>query len=162
MNFSSELMKKILIGIVGIIIGAVIGYSFFSFQASQNIKKEISRQSASEEDSQSQAKLSGLRGVITEVNKKEIMLQELLTDNTEGPKSFKITTSDQTTFRYVKPQKNQNDVRSVADPKLNNRENVKKGMYAFIITNDDPLVAATLEAAQVLFSEEVPKKQSNL
>ncbi len=150
--------------ILGLIIGLAVGY-VIPKKPSQQITPAAQNQAASTQAPTSpttppapppapapQAP-QGFYAKVLKNDKGTLTAQEVLPSKQPSSKVFTIKTNDKTALTYQKPTDDKNAPFKAETGKVGN---IKKDMYLFVLTTDNPSTASEVTAQQVMYSEKNP------
>ncbi|MEK7649326.1 MAG: hypothetical protein AAB400_05470 [Patescibacteria group bacterium] len=95
----------------------------------------------------------GLYAKVQKNDKGTLTAQEVLPSKQPSSKIFTIKTSSETAFTYQKPTTDKNAPFKAETGKVGN---IKKDMYLFVLTTDNPATASEVTAQQIMYSEKNP------
>ena len=91
-----------------------------------------------------------LYGLATKNEGDVFTVQQILPGKEKSSKIYTVKTSDKTTFTYQKPPEEKNKPFKAGPGKLSD---IKKDMFLFIMTDDDPETMTDITATQIMYSE---------
>lgn len=150
--------------ILGLIIGVVIGYVLpKSPSTPAPVQNTIATQqgapttqaptSTTTPPPPPPAAPQGFYGIVQTNDKGVITAQELLPTNKPSSKVFTITTDAKTAYTYQKPS---TDKKTPFTASVGKVQNIKKGMYLFVLTQDNPTTTTNVTAQTIMYSEKSP------
>lgn len=106
----------------------------------------------------------GFYGTILSKEKDVVMVQELLpplplekSEEKPGPaKTFVVRVSEGTEYTYQKPREKDNVTAPLFTPEPGSLDQMKKKMFVFVSSEDDPEKMETVQAQHILYSELSP------
>ncbi len=149
--------------ILGLIIGVAIGYVLpkGSSQPKTSIapQNQVAATQPQTQNTQTAptppppAAPQGFYGKVTKNEGGTLTLQEVLPSKQPSTKVFSVKASEQTTFTYQKLTKDPKAPFTASSGKL---QDIKKDMYLFVLTQDNPATSTNVTATSIMYSEKSP------
>lgn len=150
--------------ILGLIIGVAVGYVIPKKPTTQVPQPQAQNQAATQTAPQSTAPPAptppqapqGFYAKVTKNEKGVLTAQELLSTGKLGAKTYTIKAGDKATLTYQKPVAKPAKGQSPFAAQKGKLQDIKKDMFLFVLTQDNPSTAATVTATSVMYSEKSP------
>lgn len=148
--------------ILGLIIGVAVGYVIPKGPAKQTAQQAQNQAATAPAQGTNQTPPpappppqapQGFYGKVTKNEGGTLTLQEVLPTKQPSTKVFTVTTTDKTAYTYQKPTGNTKSPFTASAGKV---QDIKKDMYLFVLTQDNPATSTNVTASTIMYSEKNP------
>ncbi len=139
--------------ILGLIIGITVGYVIPKKSVQLNANQPTQQQATTPSTSIPLPAPQGFYGTVISNTNNILSIQEILPTKQLGYRIFKVRGGNTTIYTYQKPTEDQKAPFIASTGKF---ENIKKDMFVFGLTSDNPATIGIITATNITYSEKSP------